>query len=525
MEKRFIKKLAKYNHIIIFGAGLVGELTAKRLQANQLSEKIVGFAVSDKNQDSIADDRKNGLHVYEIDELAEYAERSLVLIATMPVLHDEIYEILEKSKFRNIIPVTAKLYESFDRNYIQDFRKKNVHVSFRNSENTVLFMASDNNHISGAFLCMVELCEMLSENGFAALVVLPAYGTGEKLLRQKQIPYTYVSSKGWGYEIAKNNDFREKIKFLAGQLSNGRAKKELVTLMKKQSVSLVHCNTTYTYVGAAAARTCKIPYVWHLRENMENQGYRFFCRNRAWKLIKQSAKVIAVSNYIENLTGLKDGQLTTVIYDAVEQENRFLPDREILKKKTVQMLIVGAVTPFKGQEDLINACGILVKRNIVNFYLRIVGAGERHYVEKLKEKVCRAHLESHILFYGTSNDMYRLYGQSDIAFTCGAKEAYGRVTIEALLSGCLVIGINSGATAELIRNGETGLLYEPGNIDSLAGCMEKAIGSPEYSRTIAKRGQIFAEETFTRENSLRQVLNVYHTVLEKHVGATEKEAT
>ena len=154
MEKQFIKKLMKYEHIIIYGAGLVGGLMAKRLLLfQQLSNKIVGFAVSKKTG---CDSKINGLYIYDIKDLKQYKESAVVMIATMPVLHDEIRETLENDGFKYIGVVTKKLYESFCRNYISDFQKKYPVAFPENAKKRILFMASDNNKTSGAFLCMVR---------------------------------------------------------------------------------------------------------------------------------------------------------------------------------------------------------------------------------------------------------------------------------------------------------------------------------------------------------------------------------
>ena len=190
-----------------------------------------------------------------------------------------------------------------------------------------------------------------------------------------------------------------------------------------------------------------------------------------------------------------------------------LEGRKILEQKTIQMVIVGAITPFKGQEDLVKACGVLIKREITDFHLLIVGAGEKSYIKMIEDEIRRQNLEKHVTLYGVSNDVYSLYEKSDIAFACGAKEAYGRTTVEAMLSGCLVVGVDCGATPELIRHGETGLLYESGNIESLAECIIKAISKREWCQEIARSGQAYAMKRFTKESSLRQILAVYDKVM------------
>ena len=86
-EKYWLRKVAKYDYIILYGAGLVGGLTAKRLLANGLEHKIVGYAVSKRDKESPSGEKVNELYVYEIQELKRYAKEALVIVATMPVLH------------------------------------------------------------------------------------------------------------------------------------------------------------------------------------------------------------------------------------------------------------------------------------------------------------------------------------------------------------------------------------------------------------------------------------------------------
>lgn len=525
-EKYWLRKVAKYDYIILYGAGLVGGLTAKRLLANGLEHKIVGYAVSKRDKESPSGEKVNELYVYEIQELKRYAKEALVIVATMPVLHDVITRTLRENGFEQYSLVTTKLYDSFCRNYIADFRRTKT-VSFpENVKKRILFLASDNNRTSGAFLCMAELCEMIEEqrkrkqtgkveDDFAVLVVLPEYGTGEELLIQKGIPYTYIPSKDWGYEIARDQDGIAKLKFAVGQLSNYKAKRELERLIREQSVNLVHCNTTYTYVGALAAKACGIPVVWHLRENMEHQGYRFFTRKWALRLIQQAEQIIAVSEYIRYLLPIRGPEQIRVVYDAVELGTLPVRERVILGMDTVHMLIVGAITPYKGQEELIEACYLLSKKKEITFHLQIVGTGEAAYVEQLREKTRQYHLERQVEFYGASREVGKLYEKADIVFMCSKAEPYGRVTVEAMMTGCLVIGARSGATTELIRAGETGFLYEPGNAGALADCIQKAVSCPEQSRILAKKGQAFARRTFTKERNLCQILEVYREVLRK----------
>ncbi len=512
LEKRWVHHLKEYKHIIIYGAGMVGELVCERLWANGLSDRILCFAVSKKQKNGAAD-KLHGFPIREIFELKAYKKAAVVIVATLPNIHEEMGKSLSELHFENIRFVTLPLYQKLSEAYMHDFNKKNPMTLKESSRSRILLVASDNNRISGAFLCMVELCEQLQKNGVAVAVILPQYGTGAPLLSQKHIPYTYIPSKDWGFETEKENDLLERVKFFLDMVWNFKAVKEIGAFLKKNSIDLVHCNTTYTYVGAAAASQCGIPFVWHLREHMEEQGYRIFMPKRAWNLIRKSDRIIAVSEYIKNLIPFEEKEFANVVYDSVEMEEQACMEREILQNKTVQMIMVGVIIKRKKQRELIDACAVLKSRNILDFHLTIVGKETKDYMEELQQAVIEYGLEDHITFYGVSSQVSELYAQSDIAFMCSIAEPYGRVTVEAQMSGCLVIGSDSGGTPELIQNGQTGYLYEAGNSRDLAEKIITVIENPELSRKIARAGQKFALKTYTKEKNLHEIMKIYEEVL------------
>lgn len=54
------------------------------------------------------------------------------------------------------------------------------------------------------------------------------------------------------------------------------------------------------------------------------------------------------------------------------------------------------------------------------------------------------------------------------ALVCSSSEAFGRVTLESMLSGLPVIGADTAGTGELIINGMNGLLYKNKDENDLA---------------------------------------------------------
>jgi len=98
---------------------------------------------------------------------------------------------------------------------------------------------------------------------------------------------------------------------------------------------------------------------------------------------------------------------------------------------------------------------------------------------------------------------------------CSKAEAFGRVTIEGMLSGTLVIGAACGATEELIQNNKTGLLYEYGNENDLTNKIKWAVTNKEIARSIANCGRTYAKENMTAVINAQNVYSLYQEVMEK----------
>lgn len=513
-EKQMLRLIRKYPVVIVYGAGMVGTLTVDRILANGIDAQKLIIAVSKKRPGEA--ESLCGIKISEIEDVLQYTDSALVIIATMSDLQEEIRSLLNLKGFEHMVSIQSHLYNNMCECYIQDFGDSHPVKIRKDAKTKIMFMASDNNRTSGAFLCMVEVCVLLKQYGVETLIILPCYGTGEVLLKEAEIGFTYVLSTHWGYEITREHDFCNKVIFAMRLLKNQKTRKKLVRFIQKYGINLVHCNTSYTYIGAVAAKKSGIPVIWHIREDMEEQGYRFFIYQKAKQLIGQSNCVIYVSQYLESKLKLSENNLSAVVYDAVNYINEVhaLP-RNILSEPTVAMILVGAIAPHKGQEELIDACAVLKKNNFSSYRLLLVGRGEKCYVEELQKQVKLYQLEDNIIFYGQSNEVKSLYEESDISFMCSKAEPYGRVTIEAQLFGCLVIGAASGATTELIVDGNTGLLYEAGNVQALADCISRAISDVERSRRIARSGQEFAQKTYTQQNQLKCMLGLYEGVLER----------
>jgi glycosyltransferase involved in cell wall biosynthesis len=88
-------------------------------------------------------------------------------------------------------------------------------------------------------------------------------------------------------------------------------------------------------------------------------------------------------------------------------------------------------------------------------------------------------------------------------------EMFGLVTVEAFANGLPVIASRIGALANIVRDGETGLLFEPGDSGELAAKLKWASQHPQEMLRMGKRARAEYEARYTPQRNLHQLLAIY----------------
>lgn len=88
-------------------------------------------------------------------------------------------------------------------------------------------------------------------------------------------------------------------------------------------------------------------------------------------------------------------------------------------------------------------------------------------------------------------------------------ETFGLVVVEAFASATPVIASRIGALAELVRDGETGMLFEPGNSRDLADKMAWALAHPAQMAAMGRKARAQYEVEFSAEVNYRRLIQIY----------------
>lgn len=178
--------------------------------------------------------------------------------------------------------------------------------------------------------------------------------------------------------------------------------------------------------------------------------------------------------------------------------------------------VVGNIKFWKGQETIVRATA-LIKKHHPNIICILVGATsgpDMTYRRKLEDLTGELCITDNIIFAGFQTNPIDYMNMMDIVVhTSIAPEPFGIVTLEALSIAKPYISTTIGGPAEVIENGKSGLLVEPGKAELLADALQRFLVSPEYAKMCGENGYARLKEEFTFENNLNQTVAIYNRIL------------
>lgn len=161
-------------------------------------------------------------------------------------------------------------------------------------------------------------------------------------------------------------------------------------------------------------------------------------------------------------------------------------------------LIVGRMASserYKGHDELFEALPRVLSR-VPDARLVIAGGGDDR--PRLEAKAASLGVADRLFFTGFVSEatLAVLYDRAALLAMPSRGEGFGLVYLEAMRVGIACLAARGTAAAEVVADGETGILVDPSDCEELAAALARLLGEPEIRRRMGAAGKIRWEREF-----------------------------
>lgn len=259
---------------------------------------------------------------------------------------------------------------------------------------------------------------------------------------------------------------------------------QLSQIIKDHKIDIVHARSRWpAWIAYFAAKRNKVPFIttFHGIHKTQNQLKKTYN-----SIMVRSPHVISISDYVTQHIQQTYVDYLESYHTQIHTIPRGIdisrfdpknvnPNDVALLRQTWQIkpgqkiiLLPARLTRLKGHHVLIEALSKVVSRNWTAI---LVGAqaGDETYQQELGNKIRDSQLVDQVKIVSATQQMPAAYALADIVvFPSTQPEAFGRIVIESQAMETPVITSNIGAQATLVKEGQTGWLFENGNSFDLA---------------------------------------------------------
>ena len=343
---------------------------------------------------------------------------------------------------------------------------------------------------AGSAISLLNTILGLKERGVEITVAVPNKGFLTDILERNGINYVICPIPYWTWPPLSN--LKDVLKFIPKLIrtfyNQGLSIRLLKKKIKSSHINLIHTNVSVINIGYILSKKLSIPHVWHIREygDLDFNHHSLYGKKGLRKHLAEMP-TICITKSLKEYFNL--GEKSKVIYNGIEDPVTS-PSNNILDAKNDKSLIyVGRLTKKKGVNELVNAF-IEFSNTNKDLTLDLIGSYDKDYGEELMSKINSNGLSERIKLIGAVDDPYSYMRKAKAIIVPSVCEGFGRITAEAMINYCLVIGKNTGGTKEQLDNGleifshEIGIRYSSQS-DLVTALIEVSkLDEPAYKKIV-----------------------------------------
>ncbi|KAB7788105.1 glycosyltransferase [Bifidobacterium cebidarum] len=378
----------------------------------------------------------------------------------------------------------------------------------------VLFFLHTSSLNNGAIRSLIDVIDSL-QYSIKPIVLYPDRGESAiEYLQNKGINCYHVTYSTFAFHERekRSTQFIEIVKIIIKTILFFFYIPKVVYIIKKEKINILYSNTSVIDAGVFIHNITKIPHIYHIREfGKEDHGLKCIYGDKyIYHCLNSSNALIYISDSIKTKYSklVRPEIIQKVIYNDISDS--FICPKEVFNvDQPLRVAIIGSIQKGKGQLEAIKAFSILKKRNIE---LHIAGLKKGKYFEDIQKYVSDNNIPN-IYFDGFITDLNTYRSQMDIGLVCSSNEAFGRVTVEGMLSMMLMIGADAAGTSELIDDGRNGFLYPLGDSVALSQIISFIDSNRLLLQSIAQTAFTEARENFCSHKAAKIIYQLMNEIL------------
>lgn len=379
----------------------------------------------------------------------------------------------------------------------------------------ILFLLHTSGNCEGSSIAALAIIKQLILRGYEVLAVLPFIGALVDDLKNVGAKTEILHYKNaiWPEHYNIKTTLTVPKRFIVRLWVNHFAERKLRRIVASFQPDVIHSNTGVLRIGYYVAKKMNIPHVWHIRETETgNNVYHYPNVSFQKRLLNKNTFNIAITQMVKNYYDLDDAN-TMVVYDGVFEKSYKAP-LDVTKKK--YFLFVGRVNETKGADWAIKAF-LNVAGKYPDYELWLAGKDDFQFSKEIKKHLKEVDNGNRVKFLGARQDVYHLMVQAQAVIVASPLEAFGFITVEAMINNAIVIGRNTAGTREQLDNGlkiegkEIGLRFD--TLKDLTKHIEQICkqGIKPYS-TMVDAAQRVVRQLYTIEGNVDQIEHIYEKV-------------
>ena len=194
-------------------------------------------------------------------------------------------------------------------------------------------------------------------------------------------------------------------------------------------------------------------------------------------------------------------------------ETRFEGSSKTIEHKSVdnpKFLFIGELSKRKNQMFLIKFIKRL-KDFEINAHLSLLGEGA--YRKKLEKRIKKLGLEKQVSIIGYDSDIKKYLMQADYYICASYIEGLPFNILEAMHYGCVILSSNIKGSADLIKDYDTGILYDVDNLNDLITKFRLLNNSLSLKQKLAKNAKSVTEK-YLLKNVFEDNINLLERLID-----------